>query len=478
MKNKFLKAILSLMLVSTVFVGCVNDDDYSVPQIECNETNAKANLTIAQLKAAVTPTATLYTASDTIEARIVSSDKGGNFYKLIYMNSLDGSIGFSVAVNQTSNYEQYNVGRKVYVSLKGLYVQLRSNTIQIGALYNGNVGQIAATDVRKHIIRSCDVVEESTLVQEMKLADAINNDNIGKLIELTGLETGVQFVDAALGQTYYNASNVVGSETNHLITDPSNPAEPTLIFRTGSFAEYAGTPVSPNSGKIRGILTKFNNDFQFVSRYETDLQLTEERIGEIPPVEPGEPGEPSGTAVGGTDIQFLGAVTENFESYSVSNTVFPKYVNDYVANERYWQVKQFPSGTGNKYIEMTAFSGSSNPGVAGKTYLFVPVNFTAANSFSFSKEFRYMAGAALKIYYVTADNYTAGNTVNTSTLVDITSSFTGLTYPANGQSQNAFTTAGSYSIPASLTGNGFFVFEYTGSETVTTTVQLDDIVIN
>jgi len=312
MKNKFLKAILSLMLVSTAFVGCVNDDDYSVPQIECNETNASANLTIAQLKAAVTPTATLYTASDTIEARIVSSDKGGNFYKLIYMNSLDGSIGFSVAVNQTSNYEQYNVGRKVYVSLKGLYVQLRNSTIQIGALYNGNVGQIAATDVRKHIIRSCDVVEESTLVQEMELANAINNDNIGKLIELTGKETGVQFVDASLGQTYYNAANVIGSETNHIITDPSNSANPTLIFRTGSFAEYAGLAVSPNSGKIRGILTKFNNDFQFVARYETDIKLTEDRIGELP-VNPEPEPEPEPEPVG--TLLFAGGDFENWSTF-------------------------------------------------------------------------------------------------------------------------------------------------------------------
>lgn len=318
MKNKFLKAILSLMLVSTVFVGCVNDDDYSVPQIVCEETDVVSNFTVEQLKAAVTPTATLYTQEHVIEARIVSSDKGGNFYKVIYMTSLDGSIGFSVAVNQTSNYEQYNVGRKVFVSLKGLYVQLRNNTIQIGALYNGNVGQIAATDVRKHIIRSCDVVEESALVQEMELANAINNDNIGKLIELTGKESGIQFVDASLGQTYYNPSNVVGSETNHIITDPSNTASPTLIFRTGSFAEYAGITVSPKSGKIRGILTKFNNDFQFVARYETDIKLTEDRIGELPvDPEPEPEPEPVGTLLfAGGDFEnwatFMGGINSQF----------------------------------------------------------------------------------------------------------------------------------------------------------------------
>ncbi len=37
---------------------------------------------------------------------------------------------------------------------------------------------------------------------------------------------------------------------------------------------------------------------------------------------------------------------------------------------------------------------------------------------------------------------------------------------------------GTFSIPATLTGNGYFVFEYTGNETITTTVQIDDILIN
>lgn len=284
MKTNFLKSIFCIAMASVVFTGCVNNDDYSVPSLECTDTAPAATKTVAEIYAQATTTATLYSADDVIEARVVSSDKGGNFYKVIYLTSLDGTRGFSVAINQSDLFSDYNVGRKIAIRLQGLYIQIRNNTLQIGALYQGNVGQIAAASYKASLRRTCDVVDEETLVNPINLSQ-ISNDYIGKLIELKD----VQFADSALGQNYYNPANVVGSETNHQITDATGA---TLIFRTGNFAEYKGNPVSSKSGKIRGILTKFGSDFQFVARYTTDIKLTEDRIGGEPetPEEPENPG--------------------------------------------------------------------------------------------------------------------------------------------------------------------------------------------
>jgi len=88
-----------------------------------------------------------------------------------------------------------------------------------------------------------------------------------------------------------------------------------------------------------------------------------------------------------------------------------------------------------------------------------------------------MAGQTLKVYYVTEANYKPSGKVDPTKFVDITSSFTGLIYPATGGSQNNFTTAGTYNIPANLTGNGYFVLEYSGTPLITTTVQVDNIVV-
>lgn len=454
MRTNLLKSILFLALPAMLLTSCVNDDDYSVPTLECNDPGLVATKTVAEIRAAATSAAVQYTADDIIEGRVVSSDRGGNFYKVIYLNSLDGEQSFSVAVNQTDLYGDYNVGRKVYIKLKDLYVQVRSNTLQIGALYNNNVGQIGVFDYADHLVRSCESVDEETLVNHITL-DEVSDAYIGKLIEISG----VQFTNSSLGQNYYNPSNVVGSETNHYITDTFGNE---LIFRTGSFAEYSGYPVSANSGSIRGVLTKFNNDLQFVARYATDIKLTETRLE--------QPAGPSETALGGTEVAFTGAFTETFESFAADEDTFPAYINDAVVGTRYWQVKTFG---GNKYIQMSSF----NAGGANRVLYFVPVDFTAASTFSFKTKDGFNNGAALKVYYTT--DYIALTDATAASYTDITSSFTIASGTNSGYATN-FTNSGNYAIPASLTGNGYFVFEYIGSSAsggVTTTMQIDDITV-
>jgi hypothetical protein len=484
MKTNLLKSMFFAVLTAGILSGCVNDDDYAVPVLDCTDPAIELTKTVKQIKEQATTVATEYQGDDVIKAVVVSSDKGGNFYKTLYLNSFkdaenydidtnesDLSIGFSVQINQADLFTDYGVGRVVYIKLKGLYTQIRSNTLQIGALYNGNVGQIPAELYSKHVIKTCKTFVEESLVNRISLSD-INDSYLGKLIEFDG----VQFTDAALGQNFYNPANLVGSETNHLITD-SEDNDNTLIFRTGQYAEYAGLPVPSNSGKIRGVLTKFNTDYQFVSRYTSDIMLTEDRIGGggNPGPEPGE----SPTAVGGSDIQFLSSYTENFESYNPdvicyvpeSNCdylTFSKYITDAVTGPRYWAVTSFG---GNKYIQMSAHNTNS----AAKSYFILPVNFDGSTTLSFKTKDGYNNGSALKVYYST--DYTAKSVIADATLVDITSNFTIATGSTGGYAAN-FTNSGTHTITA--TGNGFIIFEYTGSHPggVTTTMQIDDITIN
>jgi len=468
MKANFLKPIFFAALTAGILTSCVNDDDYAVPTLECVDQDITVTKTVQEIKTQATGAATLYTNDDIIEGVVVSSDKGGNFYKTLYVNSLDGEIGFNVQVNQADLFSDYGVGRKVFIKLKGLYVQVRSNTLQIGALYNGNVGQIPTELYKNHIIRSCEVIAEETLVNSISLAD-VDDSYIGKLIEFDA----VQFTDASLNQTFYNPANLdAGGQTLTYIT---NSAQETikLPFRTGSFADYSGTQVPNKSGKIRGVLTKFNTTYQFVSRYGTDINLTADRIE----TGGGTPGV-SETAVGGTEIVYSGNFTEDFETfspgsvinYSAEQSTYAKYINDAVEGPRYWAITAFG---GNKYLQMSAH----NTNATAKTYFIVPVSFAGGAALSFKTKDGYNNGAVLKVYYST--NYTPGSVVAEANLVDITSQFTiANSAPANGYAQN-FTASGVYNIPVT-TGNGFVIFEYTGAHPAgpTTTMQLDDIVVN
>jgi hypothetical protein len=269
----------------------------------------------------------------------------------------------------------------------------------------------------------------------------------------------VQFTDASIGKKYFDATlNNLGGATNHEITDQFGNK---IIVRISEFANFSSKPVSNKSGKIRGVLTKFGSTFQFMVRTENDIMLTNPRltVDFAPPIV-------------GTSLTYDATLNEPFTSYTTTNQqIFPKYINDAAIGTRYWQVKTFG---GNKYIQMTSFGGTAE---ANRSLFFVPINLTAASTVSFKTKAGFANGACLKVYYTT--NYVAGSDVTTATLTNITSSFTidaGLSsgYPTN------FTDSGNWAIPNTLTGNGFLVFEYigNGSGGVTTTMQIDDIVIN
>ena len=66
--------------------------------------------------------ATIIDTDVVIEGYVVSSDKSGNIYKSISIQDKyeNPTAAIKIAVDQTDLYTKYNVGRKVYVNLKGL----------------------------------------------------------------------------------------------------------------------------------------------------------------------------------------------------------------------------------------------------------------------------------------------------------------------------------------------------------------------
>ncbi|MHA3789445.1 DUF5689 domain-containing protein [Flavobacterium hauense] len=468
MKAVFNKSVLALIMTAGLLASCVNEDDYKTPNLNCAETYLTANLKPQEVPAVDIAKPYSGPVGGIIEAYVVSSDVSGNFFKTISLQTKDGSFGFSIPVDVESIFRKMEPGRLVFVKLDSIntYTDIEFGSLRIGGLYNEiEVGRLSPADFQKIVIPSCKIEKEDNLVRKMTIDQALNDANINTLIELQDVE--FDKAAARKGNTYYDKNNAATGATNYNLEDKEGNV---IIFRTSEFTAYASHTVPSKSGTVRGVLTKYRDTYQFISRTEDDIKLTKDRFGSDP--------NENEFALGGTSISFAGSLTENFEGYAVSTTNFANYVNDHTSGDKYWLVKQFPTNTGNKYIEMTAFNGTGNPGSNAKSYFFVPVDFSAANTFSFKKEIRNMKGEALKVYYVTAENYKARYEINTANFVDITDSFADLIYPDNGASQNTFTPAGTYTIPATLTGNGYFVFEYTGSTTVTTTIQIDDIVIN
>ena len=467
MKKIILKSVLLLSLTIGLLSSCVNDDDYSAPEQSLTTYVLTPTTTVEAINSATTTDTPIAITTDAIiEAYVTSNDEKGTFYKSISFQTIptDGSspVGFSVPLNVTTLYAKgFTPGRKVYIKLNGLYRAKVYGSMQIGSLYQGTIGRISEFEWQDHLFPSATLVDENTFVRTMSLATAYNDVNQNTLVELNDVE----FSEGSINRTYYDVDSG-GGATNHTLISITGGSE--QIIRFSSFAPFTGKQVPKLSGKIRGVLTKYSTSYQFLVRYEHDIKLTLPRFDVSPPVV-------------GNALVYGGSLNEPFTSYSTTSPSggqlsFPKYINDAVVGNRYWQVKTFG---GNKYMQMSSFTGSSGLPIAeaNRALFFVPVDLTAASFFSFKTLSGYDNGSPLKVYYST--DYVPGGSINNATLIDITSSFTIPNGPSSSYA-TSFTASGNYAIPVGLTGNGYFIFEYVGNGVggTTTTMEVDDITIN
>ena len=456
MKTNILKSILVITFFVGITSSCVNDDVYETPIFGCVESTLVANKQVSEIPASAI--VKRYIENDIIEAIAVSSDKEGNFFKSVSFQSLDKSKSFSIPMDVEATFTTFEPGRKVFIKMKNLYTDISNGGMRIGGLFvsnsgNAGVGRLTRAQVRESIFRSCVVKDESELITQVSLVDLKNDIYINKLIELDN----VQFTTEALDNTYYveGASNTFGGATNHLLSDNLGS---TIIFRTSSFAAFAGKAVQTGSGKVKGILTKFGDDYQFVARYNEDIQLTGERFTPLAPY-------------------FI----ENFEGIgSTGNGNFvalPGWTNvsmNAIGTSERWEARTFSN---NKYAQMAAFgTGESNMDVRLITPA-IPLTNGAQNFLKFGMKTSFFNGVALSVFYST--DYTGLGTVasvNAATWTELTTAIPSIT-------DNSFASS-FYDIFANLSSLGgqnvYISFRYQGSTTApvkTTTYQIDNVQI-
>lgn len=447
MKTRFIKSLAVFSLTIGLFSSCVEDDstmeDAATGIVTYEMTANKTLQDIVAFNNTATPVQ--YTANDIVEAYVTSSDETGTFYNSISLQNIGTNttqpVGASVAVNLSYYSKGFTPGRKIYIKMQGLYTAIVDGSLKIGDLFEGAVGRISENEWQNHLFPSTTIVPEDNMVRTLTLAQAANNVNLNTLIEINN----VQFADSSLGRTYFDIDSG-GSATNHNIVDVNGGT--TRYFRVSEFALFASQTVPTGRGKIRGVMTKFGSDFQFLVRHQNDVKLTDPRT-----------------------YTFFSTLNENFQSYAINQSGFVNYLNFYETGSKLWLVKSVNS---SQCIQMSSFGGDLEN---NKAYFVVPVNFAAANTLTFSVDADFFStGLGLKVYRST--DYAPGKKMSESTLYDITSHFTLPT--AN---TTTFVSAGTYTFPTALTDNGYVIFEYTGSNISgpnlqTTNCNIDNIVIN
>ncbi|SFS38855.1 DUF5689 domain-containing protein [Lutibacter maritimus] len=272
-KNTLTKYTAAFILIISTFLSCVKDQDFSTPNVVCTEPNLTVTNTIAQVKEMYTfGGATVIENDVIIEGYVVSSDKSGNIYKTISIQDKpeNPTSAIKIAIDETNLYAKYNIGRKIYVKLKGLAVGYSFGSIQIGKAVAGELGRISSYEINNYIIRSCEEVE---IIPKKVSISQLNESMLEMLIEIEN----VQFKTSDLGKSYGNIEN---TETVNRVLESFNSncnLVNEVIVRNSGYSNFKNELLPEGKGSVVAIFSNYYEDYQLYLRDTNDVKLEQAR---------------------------------------------------------------------------------------------------------------------------------------------------------------------------------------------------------
>lgn len=261
-KTVFLVSIVVLMMNS-----CVKDQfDNPTPFADPNLT---VNFNLKRLKdsfkASGKPVMSIQ-GDYIISGIITADDKSGNFYKEIVIQDSFSAIG--IKIDRSNLYNDFPIGRRVFIKLKGMAVGSYNNLIQLGGYVDSittpganTLGAIPSGKINDYLVKGSlgHVVAPLTTT-----ISGLTDDHQYRLIQLEKMEIDCN----EIGTTYADAVNQ--SSASRTLNDCSGNS---IILRNSGYANFAGTMLPSKGGTVTAIYTVYRTDKQLMIRDESDMKL-------------------------------------------------------------------------------------------------------------------------------------------------------------------------------------------------------------
>ena len=244
---------LGYFLMITNLFSCIQVEDFEVTKLEINEPQIIVNSDIRAVKNAYNQAGEkIYTfkADDTaiIEAYVISSDEGGNFYKkmIIQDKNENPTSGIEVFIDLRAYFTKFNFGRKIYIRMAGLSVTNDEGKYIIGYTSRNEIDGIPEYLIDDFIVRSGTT--ENIISKPITLAD-FNNELISIYVQISD----IQFRSDEIGKTYggeiydeFDGERVLVQCDNEMLT----------ILSTSTFSDFKSNLVPAQRGNLQAVLTK------------------------------------------------------------------------------------------------------------------------------------------------------------------------------------------------------------------------------
>ena len=260
------RLMVATMAVSLLMVSCKKR--FEDPPI-IGAPDIVANTSIKDLKARLTSTGTTVAITDDviIEGVVSADDRSGNFYQQIAIQDSTGGILLRLAGNNLFN--NYPVGRQVFVKVKGLYLGEYGRMIQLGGgveTGGGGVTLLAVNLQDQHLVKGAlnqPLVPKVVTVSQ--LTTSLQDPYVNTLVKLEGFE----FAANELSKNYADDDQ----SGNRIIQGCTNPTTNRLTLRTSNYANFATLRVPQGNGDIIGVYSIFNSTKQWTIRDTTDVRF-------------------------------------------------------------------------------------------------------------------------------------------------------------------------------------------------------------
>jgi len=298
MKRNKIITIIGAIAMCFYFASCVNDNDFEIPASLGNEENAKLASILDSIQAGIYQLKTikevkeLYISGNeplkvaskiVVKGYVISSDQKGNYFREFYMQDApeNPTAGLKISLNLSNNYNKFNFGREVYISLKDLYIGETNSgdgIITIGGKISPTdaleIQNVSTNQLEKHIFRS-----ENTTVIIPKLVSlaGINSSDIGTFVKVEN----VVFPENLQGKSFVDPTE--DFDTQRKIQTCQTLGFADLLLETSSFASFANKTLPSGGGTINAVVSNdFDGDFLvLVLNSDEDISMDGERCATL-----------------------------------------------------------------------------------------------------------------------------------------------------------------------------------------------------
>ncbi len=321
--TKFLFAYL----IGAFFIlnGCV-DDDFDAPPADGEDPNISANTTIAELKAMHTLGGLEEITEDIIVSGVViADDRSGNFFRALLIQ--DSTAGIEIRLNETDLFNEYGVGRRIFVRCQGLWLGDFAGITQLGAGTElDDRGELELTRIPSALLRDFLVKGKWNQHVEptVKTIEQLRSGDISTLVQINDLQFLLSTCERTYARDYISPQGTrVQESLNQGLVSCINGAE--ILLRSSGFSNFASQMLPTGSGSIIAVYSVFNDTKQLLIRDTDDVMMEDPRCGDS-----GVNGELKTLA----EIRnmYTGSAQTISNDYKISGTVISDIINSNTTN--------------------------------------------------------------------------------------------------------------------------------------------------